>query len=182
MNALVWEFFFPVIARIPPGLLVIVLYWRKETENVFNTHSIFFSSPLLFIACVLAIAWAIGMVVEQITYYPIVCFLKLLSRHFRLKARFRKFESFRRWVGLQTHVNDPKPQGADRSWEREKRRQHDFGGADLSMSRGFSAIFFLALIKPPEPFANLQWNRCLCFEGFCAFLLVWCVLKVNQRM
>lgn len=88
MNDLASEFFYDIIARIPAGLLVIVLFWRREAENVFHAHLDFFS-PIPFIACILAVAWLVGLMVEAITFVPIAYALRWLSPYCRLAAWFR---------------------------------------------------------------------------------------------
>ena len=78
MNGLVSEFFYEGIRRIIPGLVIVILYWHKEVENVFITHHDSFS-PILFSPCILVIVWFIGLVFESITYYSIAILLKQLK-------------------------------------------------------------------------------------------------------
>jgi hypothetical protein len=71
MDELISKYFYEVMPRIAPGLLIIVLYWRIEAENLFHTHRDLFKSPSVFIVCILAAAWLIGWMLEgtiSITY------------------------------------------------------------------------------------------------------------------
>jgi hypothetical protein len=177
MNDLGSEFFYSGMAHIPPGLLIIVLYWRTETENVFHTRRDFFSSPLLFIACVLAIAWLVGLMVEALIFVPIAYALKWLSPHCKLASWLQTRLLLKEQVAVLENEN---AKLKDKKLEREKRRQGYFRVATTIMCRNLSVIFLFAWLaslfawfKPPEPFSNLHWDGYHSFGGFCAFILMW---------
>ena len=169
MNDLASEFFYEGVAHLPPGLLIIVLYWRIETENVFHTHPDLFPSPLLFIACVLAIAWLVGLMVEAIIYVPTGF---VLSRKYPCCKLWNKQKD-----GLDTTANSV--------LNREKRRQFYFKVARIIMCRDLSVIFLyawltefipwhpLGLFQPSEHFSNLHWKGYYFLGGFLAFALSW---------
>ena len=172
MNDLASEFFYSGIAFIPPGLLIIVLYWRTEMENIFHTHRDFFSSPLLFIACVLAIAWLVGLMVEAIIFVPTAYALKWL------------FPDCKLLTDLQSQTAAEDLESKDIDLNREKRRQLYFSVGRAIMCRDLGGIFLFAWLaslfgwfKSPEPFLNLHWNGYYSFTGFCAFILMWFLEK-----
>lgn len=182
MNDLASEFFYNGIAHIPPGLLIIVLYWRTETENIFHTHRDFFSSPLLFIACVLAITWFVGLMVEAIILVPIAYALVQLSPHCKLASWLLKH--------LQSQTTAEDVEGKGKELKREKRRQGYFRSALTTMCRNLGVIFSFAWLaslfawfhppawfQPPEPFLNLHWCGIYSFVGFLAFILMWFLQK-----
>jgi hypothetical protein len=183
MNDLASEFFYTGIAHIPPGLLIIVLYWRTEVENVFHTQKEFFSSPLLFITCVVGIAWLVGLMVEAIIYAPIAFVLQLLSPHCEFAFRWHEALVLKKQKAAAERGNG---QVEDKKLAREKRRQAFFLLATKIMVRDLSVIFLFAWVASvfgwfhaaawfptPEPFSNLSWKGCYSFLGFFGFMLLW---------
>jgi hypothetical protein len=173
MNDLASEFFYDGIARIPAGLVVIVLYWRREAENVFHTHSQFFSSPILFIACILAIAWIVGFMVDMTVYATIAFSLRWLSQYCKLASELRLLlldekpnsnhhkstpiirrilfsEDCQPKNNQPSQVEESKEYGGnksrDKKWEREKRRQGYFRIAETIMCRCLWVVFLCAWI------------------------------------
>jgi hypothetical protein len=194
MNDLVSEFFYEGIRRIISGLVIIILYWRKEAENVFQTHHEFFS-PILFGVCILAIAWLIGFLVEAATFVPFAIALRRIQFLSRLRwfflgeevnsvnhQRFRRFffgEEAKSVHNQSSQVEKPKESGGnndnvrDKKLEREKRRQGYLNFAEKTMCRCLLFIFLFAYFHPPETFSNLPWHQCYFLFGDLVLLCAW---------
>ena len=192
MNDLASEFFFGAVARIPPGLLIVVLYWRTETENIFHAHRDFFSSPLLFIICVLVTAWFLGVMVDAVIFVPLVYILSgfgLYTRPAPIADSNDKNEDVRRekcgplanikswFLTYIRPVRIPDPEDQDEDCRRVKRRFAYFRNAEATMSRCLYCIFLVSCFRRPEPFSNIHWTWLYSLSGFFAFLLLSILVK-----
>ena len=176
MNDLASEFFYDAIARIPSGLLIIIMYWRKELENVYYTHRELFSSPVIFMVCLLGLAWLIGCVVEAIVYGLPVILICLRRKLFRglNKTFIAKFES--NLLVKQDPIGCESNAG-DENFRREKRRQGYFAVALKIMARDLSVLLLIVGCHLPEPFSNLHWCRWYGLIGCISFAAMWLFLK-----
>ena len=189
MNDLVSEYFYEGICRIIPGLAVILMYWRIEAMRVFYTHADFFTSPLLFIAAVLPVAWLVGLTIDTVVYFPvarIICILRLLICLGRKRIKLRPvrwvlrsilkpLKRFKKWLimpyrGDQEEEGNQNPKGkgdqapTETALQRERRRQGYLITAEIIMSRCLWVIFLYTWIatrwlRPPENFSFLHWDN-----------------------
>jgi hypothetical protein len=168
MNDLISEFFYDAISRIPPGLLVVVLYWHKTAEYTFYAHRDFFPSPSMFIACIVGIAWLIGIIVEHMTFIPYLL-IKLASDYRAKNNRSKK--SCDKLPNQEKH-QEVKPDFA--------RRQNEFRNAVTVMIRGLCGVFLVACFyKPSESFGTFAWDWRF-YVGGCLLIGVWAIMKYNQ--
>jgi uncharacterized membrane protein len=137
---LISEFFFEGIRRIIPGLILIILYWHKEAENVFHNHADFFS-PYLFSVAVIVIAWLIGFTVEMLTYWTVAPPLKMLSRYNKRICKI--LDHLMNW-GQNSDLQETDP-----ILKLELRRQRYLYETEKIMSRCLFIIFLVAWIWPP---------------------------------
>jgi hypothetical protein len=192
MNDLASEFFFGAVARIPPGLLIVVLYWRTETENIFHAHRDFFSSPLLFIICVLVTAWFLGVMVDAVIFVPSAYFFSRLGcypgpapipdsndKHKVLgRKKCTPLAYIKSWLRAYIRpVPIPDPKDQDEDCRRVKRRFAYFLMAEATMSRCLYCIFLVSCFYPPERFSNIHWTWYYSLSGFLAFLLLSILVK-----
>jgi hypothetical protein len=184
MNDLASEFFYEGIRRIIPGLVIIVLFMRKEAEEVFHEHLDIFS-PYLFGACILGFAWLIGLLVETITSAngPVGWFLRPLL----LRLKFPWCKGCMSFVLGEKTMGEMSPtivhkKGISKELARESRRQYYYFGATIIMCRCLCPIFFLSIFYQPEPFTNHHWHI-QHFEcgGFIACFLAWFVLRLERK-
>jgi hypothetical protein len=135
MNDLASEFFWSAISHVPPGLLIIALYWRTEAENVFRAHRTLFASPLLFIACLLVIAWCFGLILEAIVFVPsklalTICVSEKRLEWFRQTWTYKKVEKQALWLH-RLLLGEPTPTSQERLLPLEDRV------AELEKQRAF---------------------------------------------
>ena len=180
MNELISEFFYEGIRRIIPGLIVIALYWHTEAERSFGAHK-YFASGIVFVACVLWVAWLIGFVIGQVT---VILGTSFLPRIDRWLDRFVKFPG----VGPNRTTKSPHVESEGKSKKvvleenREKRRYRLLCVAEKEMSRSLIAIFVFASFKPPESFSNFYWEHPYYgIVGVIAFALCWVWARMNEH-
>lgn len=173
---LISEFFHEGISHIIPGLVIITLYWHSEAENIFHKHGHLFSSPLIFIACVLVIAWLIGLMVDAIIFVTTRVFLKIFLRDFNGCKHEKWLLSFLLNQNKNSTHNSNK---ADKHEMVEMRRQESFISATIMMSRCLWFVFLFSLFRVPQLLPDFDWNRYHSFGCFSAFLILWVWFKFS---
>lgn len=176
MNDLIYEFFYEGIRRIIPGLVVMALYFHQEVVKVFDAHLDF--SQVMLNACILLIAWVVGVVIEQIMAIPCALLWKIPCRECCLS-------SFQTWLRAQQGQNakahpDHETKKSARE-KHEKRREGYLHFAAKTMCRSLWLTFAFAIFWYPEPFRNIQWNDSYFgIAGFVVFFISWLWLVVSD--
>jgi len=194
MNNLISEFFYEGIRRIVPGLVVIAFYLGREPLRIFGIFQNDLPSYAI-VACVLLLAWLIGIIIEQITSFVahgLWTFAAILFGFF-----FRRGIFVERWASVKriwqnndkpAEENKSKPplsrirkwlcmsnakscKGSDIAEKREKRRQDLFFFAEKVMCRNLAVVFLIAIFRPPDCF--LSYPYCYRLFGFGIFFFCW---------
>lgn len=173
---LISEFFYDGIRRIIPGVLVLVLYFRKDATMVFDALTVFAKQNehyafIIFIALFLSAAWLVGFAVEQIMFAIVSKILWSLADKYKVPS------SIRTKLGLNKSVDDEKKKQkdiTDTEALRECRRFNALLFAEKAMSRSIWGIFFFACLIPPEnirsqPYHGVMWSA----AGFLIFFGSW---------
>lgn len=171
------EFFYEVIRRIIPGLAVVVLYWHKEALTAFNRqHEALLI--IVFVACVLTVAWVIGFAIEQLMFLILSNFfwpfmgewaLPVIRKCFKVVLRQPSF-------GDQYYRGG----GRDPSFEREERRFDALLFAEKIMSRSLWGVFGFTCFKSVEGLSTEIWRPSYPLYGYLVFFFCWLSTAIND--
>ena len=165
INGLVSDFFFEAIARIPCGMLFLVLYWHKELAS----HK----ADSYFMAEVLVLAWILGCAVEGVVYGCGKIFLEILGNIKILKGDF--LNKIRDFV-LKEHGSIIGNENKSNTNNTPSKYALFVSGTTI-MARNFWVILFISIFSPPEPFSSFTWHQHFGMVGSFCFFIMWLFYK-----
>lgn len=158
INGLVSDFFFEAIARIPCGMLFLVLYWHKELAS----HK----ADSYFMAEVLVLAWILGCAVEGVVYGCGKIFLEILGNIKILKGDF--LNKIRDFV-LKEHGSIIGNENKSNTNNTPSKYALFVSGTTI-MARNFWVILFISIFSPLNRFHLLHGTSTLEWLALFAFL------------